>query len=103
VFSIQPSIWNRRSLLRLLEKHRGQNIWDLESGAQKSIKQIALIGGFTTKKGKRRGKLQWDNPMYPYIAKALVQGKWNTLDYLHELQAVMRNTNNSFGSRGMNS
>lgn len=35
VFSIQPSIWNRRSLLRLLEKHRGQNIWDLESGAQK--------------------------------------------------------------------
>jgi hypothetical protein len=103
IFSIQPSLWNRRALLRLLEKHRGQNIWEFESGAQKSFRKMGLRGGFTTKRGKKRGQLHWDNPMYPYIATAIVKGRWNTLEYLEELQTVMRDTKNGFGSRGTNS
>lgn len=88
VFSIQPSIWRVSSLLRLLEGHRGQGIWQFEREAQKSFRKLRLRGGFSNRSGKKKGLHHFDNPDFPYIATAIVKGKWNLAEYRSELEEL---------------
>lgn len=102
IFSIQPSIWRREKLLSLLEKHRGQGIWEFEAGAQSTFRALGLKGGFTNVKGKKRGSLHWDNPHYPYVATAIVKGKWNLSEYKTELLELLEESQLEPSQRGTN-
>lgn len=88
IFSLQPSLWNRKKFIDLLSRHRGESIWEFEASAQKTFRKLSLRGGFSRRRGKKRGSLHWDNPFYPYIATAIVKGKWNTSEYPLELEEM---------------
>lgn len=88
IFSIQPTFWNRARLLDLLYMHRGQHIWEFEASAQQTCRNIGIKGAYVSRKGPKRGKLHWDNDVYPYIATAIVKGKWNTSEYGPELRPL---------------
>jgi hypothetical protein len=81
IFSIQPSFWNKKRFTQLLEKHVGQHIWDFEGAAQMTCRRLMIRGAFSDTVGKKIGTMHWDNPTYPYIATAIVKGKWNTGEY----------------------
>lgn len=88
IFSIQPSIWNKRSLISLLQHHRGMGIWEFEAAAQKTFRKKGLRGGFSRKKGRKRGSLHWDTPLFPFIATLVVKGELNWKEYPDEVEEL---------------
>jgi hypothetical protein len=89
IFSIQPSLWNIKRFKALLCHHRGCAIWDFEEAAQATCcKKMHIRGAFSYQKGAKRGLYHWDNSAYPYVATAIVKGKWNTGEY-PELQKTL--------------
>lgn len=88
IFSIQPSFWKRERLMELLHKHSKEHIWDFEARAQATCREISIRGGFSSARGPKRGGMHWENPVYPFIATAIVKGRWNTGEYGEELSRL---------------
>lgn len=90
IFSIQPSIWNRKALMMILEQFAEHNIWELENLAQSFVRERSMKFGVSWSGGRRRGLLHFDNGIYPYIATAIGKGQWNYLEYRKELDEVFK-------------
>lgn len=89
IFSIQPGFWNRRALMEVLKANPNVNIWDFELKSQKAVKKMKLKAAFSYREGAKRGLHHFDNDIYPYVATAVVKGKWNLSEYKHELGAML--------------
>jgi hypothetical protein len=76
------------SFLKLLSYHRGQGIWEFEASAQKTFRKLGLKGAFASRKGPKRGLHHYDSPDFPYVATAIVKGKWNISEYEKELEGI---------------
>jgi hypothetical protein len=87
-FSIQPSLWRRAALLRLLDKCPGLSVWEFEVEGQKVFRRLGLKGFQPISSGNRRGRHHFESSVYPYIATAIVKGKWNTTEY-PELKSLL--------------
>ena len=81
IFSIQPSIWRRNSLISVLKRNLNVNIWQLEYKSQKVVRKLGLNIGVLGGDGKKRGKFHCDSEYYPFIATALFKGKWTISEY----------------------
>ena len=90
IFSIQPSIWRRESLISLLKKNLNVNIWQLEYRSQKVVRKLGLNIGVLAGDGKKRGKFHCDSQYYPFIATALFKGKWTISEYPIELKKIFK-------------
>jgi hypothetical protein len=44
-----------------------------------------MRSGVVKEKTKKRGSLHFDSIVYPYIATAIIKGKWNLSEYPNEL------------------
>ena len=71
IFSIQPSIWRRNSLISVLKRNLNVNIWQLEYKSQKVVRKLGLNIGVLGGDGKKRGKFHCDSEYYPFIATDL--------------------------------
>ncbi len=80
-FSIQPSLWKRSSLIKLLESCPGLNVWEFEVRGQGAFTKLGLKGFQPLSSGSRRGRYHFDSALYPYVATAIVKGKWNLREY----------------------
>ena len=76
------------------------NIWELEVKSQKAVKKLKLKAGFSYRKGAKRGVHHYDNDVYPYIATAIVKGKWNLREYQDELGTLLRQFDINPNARG---
>jgi hypothetical protein len=76
--------------MAMLQSTGGQNIWDLEVHGQSSFRKLGLRGYQPTTTGRQRGKHHGDSLIYPYVATAIVKGKWNISEYpeLRQLTAA---------------
>ncbi len=90
IFSIQPSIWRRDSLISVLKRNLNVNIWQLEYKSQKIVRKLGLNIGVLAGDGKKRGKFHCDSEYYPFIATALFKGKWTISEYPTELKNLFR-------------
>ena len=94
-FSIQPTLIRREALMKILKRYPSQNLWKLERKIEKSwihpFKEYCC-----NLKGDKHGN-HFDCLAYPYIATAIVKGKWNFEQYdilkplLDEYQIKSRN------------
>jgi len=89
IFSIQPGFWKRTVLIDVLKANKNANIWELEDKSQKAVKRLKLRAGFSYRQGAKRGIHHFDNDVYPYIATAIVKGKWNLREYQKELGPLL--------------
>ena len=48
----------------------------------------------------KRGMHHYDSKIYPYIATAVVKGKWNLTDYPQELIKILNKNNINVDKRG---
>lgn len=80
-FSIQPSLWKKSALLELLNECPGLNVWEFEVRGQRAFRKMRLRGFQPLSSGPRRGRHHFASSVYPYIATAIVKGKWNTTEY----------------------
>jgi hypothetical protein len=88
-FSIQPSLWKKALLIALLEECQGLNVWEFEVRGQREFRKIGLVGFQPITSGGRRGRHHFDSALYPYVATAIVKGKWNLEEY-PELEEMLQ-------------
>ena len=108
LFSTQATLWRKKSLFKLLtnayEKYKYDNIWESEVRLNELAQNLNLKGAFLYNNGNKRGKNHWDSNNFPYIATAIVKGKWNFQEYKNELMEILIsnkiNTKRRFNSRG---
>ena len=83
-YCIQPSIAKVKSLLRVY-KTQGDTIWQFESNtmANNLLDSYYYYGGEPL-----RGLAHFDSRAYPYVATAIVKGKWNLQEYQSELNKL---------------
>ena len=101
IFSIQPSFWSRESFLALIRKNKNSGIWDFERNAQKFIRKFRFRTALLVEDTGLRGSAHFDSNIYPYIATAIVKGKWNLSEYRVELEELAREYDVDLTARGI--
>lgn len=96
-FSIQPTLITKETLMTKLNTLGPLNIYDLERSIQNSGNDfMCKIGGEI-----KRGSGHYDSLVFPYIATAIVRGKWNYLEYRNELDNILTEYNIDKNNRGL--
>ena len=85
IFSIQPSLWSTSSLISLLRLHQNRSIWEFEIEAQRSMRKFKFRSAILVEPTAKKGTSHFESNIYPYVATAVVKGKWNLLEYEIEL------------------
>jgi len=88
IFSIQPSLWKTESLYRVYRRTGGASIWDFETKAQNTVRDLKMRIAYTYDNEPKRGRQHYDSNVWPYIATAVLKGKWTTSEY-PELKALL--------------
>jgi hypothetical protein len=83
-FSIQPTLIKLKKFVSLLESTQPLNIWDFELAVPADGNHYMVKLG----EERKRGIYHYDSIIYPYIATAIVKGKWNYGEYMKELDEL---------------
>lgn len=89
LYSMQASIWRTQSLRELYASANYKTPWDAEIGLSQSERYTSgrrtstIINGDGPRRGNHR-----DSTQFPYVATALVRGKWNA-QYRAELEPML--------------
>ena len=102
IFAIQPVIWKTNKLLEVVKYSGGNTIWEFEVAAQKTCRERNIFGYYVDDNGNQRGGLHWDSKIYPYVATAVIKGKWNTREYPNELKDIFQKYNIDLSVRQTN-
>ena len=90
-FSTQATIWRKSVLVEMFEKSQIDTIFN-EPLNSPFLKEITQKGLFSTKVGNQVGG-HFNSKVFPYIATAVVKGKWNLTEYQPELDLVFSEYN----------
>jgi hypothetical protein len=85
-FSTQSTIWRKSVLIEMFTDSKMDTIFN-EPLNSPFLKKISTKGLFSTKVGNSVGG-HFNSKVFPYIATALVKGKWNMTEYGEELSSV---------------
>lgn len=99
-YSTQATIWRKSELLRLFKESKSISIRD-EVRNSYFLMANGSIGLCAYLTGKKVGG-HFNSYSYPYIATAIVQGKWNTLEYNDELSKLFQKYSIDKNKRGTN-
>jgi hypothetical protein len=97
VFSIQPTLINRKVFVSLLNSIPALNIWDFERAVQSIGNHYMVRLG----NERQRGIHHCDSIVFPYIATAINKGKWNMSEYRDELDKLFGKYNINPFERGI--
>jgi hypothetical protein len=89
MFSVQPTICESNKLKNIFSLF-DCNIWDFEKKVYAACLHFKYFNCFmaSTNKDKKRGLFHYDSNIFPYIATAIVKGKWNYNEYKNELDIL---------------
>jgi len=97
LFSMQATIWKKEDLQEVYENAFIEKIRD-ESLFNNVCRFFQVRGLYHYDNEPQRGLCHFDSKVYPYIATAIVRGKWNN-EYRKELEEVS-NGEIDFNTRG---
>jgi hypothetical protein len=101
-FAIQPSLCDKEKLRLIYDKTSGDNIWEFESNSSAISSYFKIKTGMVyTESDIKRGQFHWDSSIYPYIATAVVKGRWNFSDYSKELPPILEEYSIDYEKRGI--
>jgi hypothetical protein len=83
LYSMQATIWNKRRFVELYN-HTRQDKWFESEEYERSCKLLGIEGVYYYNNEPARGG-HYDSSVYPYIATAVVKGRWNLSEYPTEL------------------
>ncbi len=82
--SIQPTLISPKNFINLINQTKPLNIWEFEAViSNQGEDYMCKIGGEI-----KRGIYHFDSLVFPYIATAVVKGKWNMIEYESELNKL---------------
>jgi hypothetical protein len=100
IFAMQPTIWRTKDFLKLY-KEVACPYWYLEHPYKEKCIQLNIKGAYHYAGEQKRGQNHWDSNVYPYVATALVKGKWNFGEYGSELTKLCSKFNINPHIRGI--
>lgn len=100
-FSVQPALWRKDKLLELLSLTPSRSVWSFEVDGQRVFKSLGLKGYQPISSGSRRGRHHFESVLYPYIATAIVKGKWNSLEYPELRELIRKQSDLPFPERAL--
>lgn len=98
-FSTQATIWNKDVLYNMFKTSNVQSIFQ-EPDNTPYLLSLTNRGLFTSKRGAVVGG-HYNSLYYPYIATAVVKGKWNMREYSNELSEIFGEFNLNPSIRGI--
>ena len=99
-FANQPTLWDIDMLKIVYEDTEVEHISEFEHMATEACKQNNIYGAYCYGNEPKRGMFHWDSIVYPYVATAIVKGKWNLTDYPEELGNLLEEYNIDKDIRG---
>lgn len=99
-YSTQATIWRKDIILKMFQLAKPKSIRD-EFSNSKYLLDVSVNGLCSYLNGEKVGG-HYNSYSYPYIATAIVQGKWNTLEYKDELDIIFNDYNIDKNIRGVN-
>jgi hypothetical protein len=99
IFSMQATIWRTKDYISLMEQVKDSKWLENDKYPKKMI-EMGIKGLYHYDGEKKRGENHYDSNVYPYIATALVRGKWNTKEYPEELGKILEEYNINISDRG---
>lgn len=85
-FCIQPTICKVSTLLNIYSSTPGNSIWEFEANA--CVNPNITHSYYYYNNEPLRGSAHYDSELYPYVATAVVKGKWNIQEYSSELNKL---------------
>jgi hypothetical protein len=99
IFAMQATIWKTKDYINIL-KNVHESKW-LETHRYKDFMKANNIKGLCHFDNEpKRGGNHHDSNVYPYIATALVKGKWITSEYAEELTRLTNQYHIDINNRG---
>jgi hypothetical protein len=98
-FSMQPTIWRKSDFIKLY-KMTGALRFGESLDYAKSMNTLNINGLYHYAGEPKRGGNHYDTYVFPYIATAIVKGKWNVSEYPDELKTLFREFNIQSLKRG---
>lgn len=98
LYSMQATIWKKEAFVKLYEDTK-QTKWFESETYEDSCRSLGIKGLYYYNGESRRGG-HHDSSVYPYIATAVVKGKWNLSEYYEELYPLLIKHNININERG---
>lgn len=99
LYSMQATIWNKKKFIELYENTR-QSKWFESEVYENSCIKLDIRGVYYYDGEPKRGG-HYDSSIYPYIATAVVKGKWNLSEYNKELYPLLIKNGIDINKRGI--
>ena len=96
---MQATIWKKEKFIELYN-YTKQDLWFENDVYENACKKLGIYGVYYYAGEKPRGG-HFDSSIYPYIATAIVKGKWNYSEYEKELQPILTEYNIDPLARGL--
>ena len=103
MFSIQPTMCSVGKLKILFNHLNSNTIYDIEYEVSNTCLELGLDKSFmcSCDDEKKRGSGHYDSYIYPYVATAIIKGRWNYLEYSKELDEILVRYNIDKHQRGL--
>jgi len=101
VFSYQATMWKMDSFKEVFASVPYENFATFEHVTNNGF--LRHKGLFYYDGERRVGSAHWDSKLFPYVATAIVKGKWNTRQYEKELEILFKEFKIDKSIRGTNS
>lgn len=98
-YSMQATVWKKDKFIELYTKTKAQKWFECDAYEQ-VCKESNLTGLYYYNNEPLRGARHYDSTIYPYIATAVVRGRWNTKEYESELSNILLKNNIDINKRG---
>lgn len=96
-FSIQPTIFKKKTFQNLVNTFPNKNIWQFEESIEFTNSDYMV----RLSNEPKRGIYHHDSYVWPYIATAINKGKWNMTEYSKELDILFSEYNVNPFERGI--
>lgn len=98
LYSMQATIWRKDKFIQLYNNTQ-QNKWFECNIYEQACRDLSIEGMYYYNNEPKRGN-HYDSSIYPYIATAVVKGKWNITEYTPELSPLFEKYNINPEERG---
>lgn len=99
IFAMQATIWRTSDYIALMKRVKSFN-WLENEDYSRSMINMNMKGVYHYNNEPKRGLNHYDSNVYPYIATALVKGKWITSEYNETLTNILKENNIDINKRG---
>ena len=98
LYSMQATLWNKNRFIELY-KHTMQHKWFESEDYEASCRILNIEGIYYYNNESVRGG-HYDSSIYPYVATAVVKGRWNLSEYPLELGNILSKNKININIRG---